>query len=285
MEKVKDRYDKNADTLATLSKAGLYAPLSVFNKENDDATRPSKPKKLASFLKDGALVDFLVQVGTTNNRKGAISVGKNNGSKPLSQNEVNDRVRTKALTLVGGGINTSISGRANKTMAPLLPQNRASSKKRKRTSFASERSGVLDSQTWDTLERINKKWNEYIVRFLKEEGIDLESRNIRSLTRCVSQVVSQVEIVGSFVSIVKCRAHPHLVSKEGCLVGETCSTWRLATLPRETDKHKPDKRFCTVLTVPRGGGTELTMSVSFNPDENSSGENVGKAKLLKIGIK
>ena len=286
MEKVKGVYGRNVDPTASLTKTGLYAPLSVFSKDEDDtATRSSKPRKLASFLKDGALVDFLVQVGINQNRKATILVGKNNGSKPLSQNEVNDRVRTKALTLVGGGINTSISGNAKKVKASsLLPQNQAANNKRKRTCYVSKLSGQLDSHTWDTLENVNKKWNEYVVRFLKEEGIDLGSKNVRLLKRRISQAVSHTEIVGAFVSIVECRAHPHLVRKEGFLVGGTSNTWRLATLPMNTAMQKPDTRLCTVLTVPKGGSV-LALSVCFHSDENSSEENLTTGKILKICIR
>lgn len=279
-----DLNGRNAGTGTTLSKVGLYAPLSVSRSDND--TNPlSKPRKLASVLKDGALIDFLVQVGINHNRKATISVGKNNGSKPLSQNEVNDRVRMKAVTLVGGGINTSISGAPKKRKASILPRSQVSNTKRKRACFVSDKHELCEPPAWATLEKVNSTWNDYIVRFLQEEGIDLESANVRSLTRCLSKVLPRLEIVGSFVSIVECQAHKQFVSKEGYIVGETLNTWRLATLPRKIDGNKPDKRFCTVLTVPKGGGTELALSVCINAPEHASEGNVTEEKTLKIYIK
>ena len=284
MEKLKDVNDRNTGTGTTLSKAGLYAPLSV-SRRVDDPNLLSKPRKLASLLKDGALVDFLVQVGINHNRRAAISVGKNNGSKPLSQNEVNDRVRMKALTLVGGGINLSISGAPKKVKASLFPRSQVSNTKRKRTSFVCEKYALCEPQAWATLEKVNKTWNDYIVRLLQDEGIDLESTNVRSLTRRLSKVASGMEMVGSFVSIVKCQAHKQLVSKKGFIVGETLNTWRLATLPTKIDENKPVERFCTVLTVPKGVGTELIVSVRFTSPEHPSEGNLGEEKTLKICIK
>ena len=308
----KETDDSNTDPAKnkTLSKKGLYAPLSVYGRDdvnvinvNDDlATAASKAKarKLPSSLKDGALIDFLFQVGKEHNRKALMSVGKNNGCKPVSQNEVNDRIRMRALTLIGGGINTSISGsgdqkRKRVSASVLLPPQQQqycnmSNRKRKqicgKTKYVHKVAGRAGTDsttrmhsTWDTLEEVNSKWNDYVRRFLKDEGVDLKSMSNsmsanRSLTNTLSRIMSRVELVGSFVEIVRCESHPHLVSTEGFLIGETSQTWRLATLPRKVEKDKPkpkpEKRICKVLTVPKGGGTEFELVLNPRSNDEST---------------
>ena len=101
----KETDDSNTDPAKnkTLSKKGLYAPLSVYGRDDVDvinvdgeASKAAKSRKLPSSLKDGALIDFLFQVRKEHNRKANMSVGKNSGCKPILQNEVNDRIRMRA---------------------------------------------------------------------------------------------------------------------------------------------------------------------------------------------
>jgi hypothetical protein len=80
-------------------------------------------------------------------------------------------------------------------------------------------------------------------------------------------------MVGSYVEIVSCESHPHLLSTEGFFIGETSQPWRLATLPRKVkvekdkpksmhmskSKSKSKKRICKVLTVPKGDGTMFAL--------------------------
>jgi hypothetical protein len=75
-------------------------------------------------------------------------------------------------------------------------------------------------------------------------------------------------MVGSYVEIVSCESHPHLLSTEGFFIGETSQPWRLATLPRKVkvekdkpksmhmSKSKPEKRICK---VPKDDGTVFAL--------------------------
>lgn len=90
----------------TLSKTGLYSPLSLISLEKNN--QPKK-KNNRSAGKDGALVDFVFQIGKEYHRKASLRSGKNNGCKPTSHSEVKDKISNRALTLIGGGINTSLS--------------------------------------------------------------------------------------------------------------------------------------------------------------------------------
>ena len=291
MDQGNDGEERNIDQVKVLSKKGLYAPLSVYTRDVVDhgSTQLSKPRKLAAALKDGALVDFLVQVGKDHNRKSNISVGKNNGSRPLSHNDINDRIRMRSLTLVGGGINTSISSELKKKKASLAIQQLTM--KRKRMTRKKDTSNHVDVDTWAKLEVVNSTWNAYVHRFLQHMQVNLDYSNTRASVNSLSLTLSRVELVGSFLAILKCESHPHLVSYEGYLIGETLHTWRLATLRRHADKKKTDKSFCKVLTVPKGGGTELEVviqrpesSESFVTDDSKATEKSNEGRSIYIRI-
>lgn len=291
MEPGNDVDERNTDQAKVLSKKGLYAPLSVYTRDVDDhaTTQPSKPPKLRASLKDGALFDFLVQVGKEHNRKSNISVGKNNGSRPLSQNDINDRIRMRSLTLVGGGINTSISSELKKKKAPFAIQQQIM--KRKRISGKKYTESHVGLDTWATLEVVNKKWNEYVARVIQQTQVNLECANARALVNSLSLILTRVELVGALVAIVKCKSHPHLVSNEGYVTGETSKTWRLATPRRRADKKKSDKSFSKILTVPKGGGTELEVVIrhpesdgSLITDDYTAIERSNKERTINIRI-
>jgi hypothetical protein len=280
----------NIDQSKALSKKGLYAPLSVYSRD-DDTNPSSKPRKLAASLKDGALVDFLVQVGKEHNRKSNSSVGKNNGCRPLSQTDINDRIRMRSLTLIGGGINTSISSELKKKKASFAIPQQITKMKRKQMSGNENTTSKVGMHTCARLAVVNTKWNEYMARFLQDKQVNLECANARALVNSLSLTLSRVELVGSFVVIMKCKSNPHLVSKEGYLIGETSNTWRLATLPKHAEKKMSYKSFCKVLTVPKGFGTELDVVIttsesgeSFSVDVYPATENLSKGRTIYIRI-
>eukprot|EP00545_Synedropsis_sp_CCMP1620_P006190 CAMPEP_0119021986 /NCGR_PEP_ID=MMETSP1176-20130426/27100_1 /TAXON_ID=265551 /ORGANISM="Synedropsis recta cf, Strain CCMP1620" /LENGTH=249 /DNA_ID=CAMNT_0006976711 /DNA_START=77 /DNA_END=823 /DNA_ORIENTATION=+ len=246
------------ETPKTLSKKGLYAPLSVYNASSN----PSRQAKIRPSLKDGALIDFLFRVGQEHNRKAKISVGKNNGCKPVSQNDVNDRIRQRALTLIGGGIDTSISGESTrKRTSAATPQHYPSMSNRKRklmhTGRCREQKLVgppprnCATGTWDKLVEVNRKWNDYVHRFLRQDGCDLQPTSNKALATTLSRHMREVGVVGSFVEITACESDKYLATKSGIVVGETTNTWRLAVLPKVAQKDEPASVLCKLRTVAR----------------------------------
>jgi hypothetical protein len=258
----------NNDQPKTLSKKGLYAPLSVYRDQEDSSS--SKKRKVAPSLKDSALVDFLYTVGRDHNRKATISVGKNNGCKPLSQNEVSDRIRQRALTLIGGGINTSISGEKSKKNASKATGLYQTMSNRKRKLRQERQESVGGSQqcpstnTGDKLTEINRKWNDYVHGFLRDQGCDLQTKKgTRALTTMLTRYLPEVGIVGSFINIAACKSNKHIVSKRGFMVGETAHTWRVAVLPRGTSRNKLGKVLFKLRTVAKQG-TRITLVLPLN---------------------
>jgi hypothetical protein len=229
----------------TLSKAGLYAPLSAFDSIS------TKPKKVPSSLKDGALIDFLFCLGQDYNRKSSIRVGKNNGCKPVSHNEISHRIRQRALTLVGGGINTAIAPHRSK----VLNSYRFKRKKKKRP-HEKRRLTTAEVPAWDTLEQVNRIWNtEYLPRLLVDQAIVSCDKAKGSVEELFS--TGKVEFVGSQVRISACKSHASYIDKAGYLIGDTTKTWRIATVCK-------GKKHIKVLVAPKSGtGIEIILPSEF----------------------
>lgn len=100
-----------------LSKNILYAPLDAYNKvtANDDhdkkigsieSLQSNYRKKKKS--KEANLASFLHTVSCDYHRNRHRNDAKNNGSRPLGLADIEDRIRQRAVTILGGGINSSL---------------------------------------------------------------------------------------------------------------------------------------------------------------------------------
>jgi len=100
-----------------LSKNLLYAPLTAYHKaaaatcvdDKDGIDGRLNYHKKKSF-KESSLVSFLHSVSCDyhRTRRSTVNDAKNNGSRPLGLADIEDRIRQRAVTLIGGGINSSI---------------------------------------------------------------------------------------------------------------------------------------------------------------------------------
>ena len=282
-----DPKERISDPRTSVSKSGLYAALTLFANDGRDAKPSLSAKKLATTLKDSTLVNFLAQVGVYKNRKGSTSVCKNNGSRPLSQNDVSDRIRTKALVVLGGGINVSLSCDSKKSQQSLESQKLLLASNRKRKKAMLKRClpshEVFDKDTWSNLEVVNTKWNEYMCHHLKNEGVHVETANTRYLSKCIPRCITGVELIGSSVSVLKCPSNPCYVSKEGVLIAMTLKTWRIASRPRKDHLLNADN-YCLVVVVPRDGLSVLQIVVPTNKSQKLSQEVCDKTRSLLISI-
>ena len=108
----------------TLSKRLLYLPLAAYESSShggsdggttNNAVDPittylDNRKSLPISVQEKALVNFWHKVGVEYHQNQAtVHDPKNNGNRPISLRDLEDRIRQRALTLVGGGINKSWS--------------------------------------------------------------------------------------------------------------------------------------------------------------------------------
>ncbi|VEU33515.1 unnamed protein product [Pseudo-nitzschia multistriata] len=255
-----------------LSKNLLYTPLVAYQKallieEPSTSTKteyhPShymlSRKSVPKSLQESSLVSLFHSVSCDYHRNRAgVNDAKNNGSRPMGLSDIEEKIRQRAIALIGGGINSSIS----------VSQKPPRSKKRRQRSWE-EKNDVLDrfssssgaSKLADVvpfLERLNAAWNEYIWELLVRDRISIDSRNVTGDTakeirselsrltwpRIDSKILHSsnvssrnakegifhhpFEIIGSHVQIKSCKSHRSWSGRFGVVVGETTNTYRIA---------------------------------------------------------
>jgi RNase P/RNase MRP subunit p29 len=286
----------NEDGGKTLSKNALYAPLVAYEQtevepSNYMSTRSSIPKS----LQVSSLVGCLQKVSYDYHRKTAkASDPKNNGSRPASVADFDERIRQKAVTLIGGGINASVTSKKTmksttksrkrrkrewKDVEPLLLGHDDSKKKRSSIPF---------------LQQLNVSWNEYIAKILQVNGNTDEASSIKS--RVVTKR-ERLELVGAHVRVATCCQKKSFIGTSGILLGETKNTWHIARIRQpviKRDKQQVEgankdvteeaaddigsgqKRDTETITVPKRGSSLVLMIpvVSSIEEDSKGGENM-----------
>jgi len=235
----------------TLSRNALYAPLVAYEQQNvDPSAYMTTRKNVPSSLRESSLVDFIQ------------SVSVKNSGKPLSTKAVEERIRQRALTLVGGGINSSMTGKQNKRKQQRHHEELSNrqrkrilkeAKEKRQEEDSKKKSKEQDEKAFSFLLQINQKWNIYIRKLAGVEKLMVDDDAVLtdSSRKALSSRLAQVELVGAFVKIIECKAHKEWVGKEGVVVVTTTNTWRLAIMKVSVDLQQ--KQRPKVLVVPKHG--------------------------------
>jgi RNase P/RNase MRP subunit p29 len=188
--------------------------------------------------------------------------------KPLSTQVIDERIRQRALTLVGGGINSSMTSTGGKQNNKRRRHYEELSNRQKQKRFQQiqakdlSRSKQEDEKAFDTLLKVNRKWNDYVRKLARLDQLLQDEDPIKT----VSLRLAQLELVGAFVKLITCQAHKEWVGKEGMIVETTTNTWRLAIMKvsdMQTQKQQPK-----VLVVPKKGSRlmfQLTIGEGRSP--------------------
>lgn len=228
----------------------LSAAATGYETSFDPSQYLSGTKKVPKSVQEPSFVNFMHTISQDFHRNRAtISDAKNNGSRPLSLNDMEDRIRSRAVTLVGGGINASVSSKSKRTSL--------SSQKRRQHSFEQAepalKSGGGSTNAVDFLTAMNTSWNEYILSniLLSTPCATLESMKQRLVSLLpfttnadgdCHRLSSRVELVGAHVRIHQCPSRNEWVGRSFILVGETLNTWRLAGLATKRQKQRRMKQ-------------------------------------------
>mmetsp|Transcript_26462 Transcript_26462/g.39149 ORF Transcript_26462/g.39149 Transcript_26462/m.39149 type:complete len:258 (-) Transcript_26462:274-1047(-) len=231
----------------TLSKTGLYSPLSVISLDKNQSK-----KKNQYAGKDGALLDFIFQIGKDYHRKASLRSGKNNGCKPISHSEVKDKISQRALTLIGGGINTSLSkGVHGKGKSFYCKSRKAFRKKDESKSVITIK---LCKLKWDKILLLNQHWNFYMKSTLREKYLLDRTKSLKFLQELEG---SKIEWTGAEFFVVSCLAHEEYTGSKGILIGYTKNTWIVATKVSGNE-------FVKVRVIPKAGSkVEVKMPENF----------------------
>jgi len=257
----------------TLSKRLLYLPLAAYD---DAATTRQDTTDVASYLDqrnslpngvmENALVTYWHRIGVEYHRNLASTKDpKSNGHKPVSLAEMEDTIRSRSITILGGGINASLGG-SNKKSSSVTAGSRAEkgTRKRKRKSQS-----ILQFQTKDEdgrmsafLHQMNDLWNEYMHKLLKLPPVpssnDDDNNNKYTeeynalmedvqfwshITSCVHHESAQ--LVGARVKIKACRSCPIRIGTIGFLVGTTRNTWNIMVEASSKTTNKKNKKIAS----------------------------------------
>jgi RNase P/RNase MRP subunit p29 len=282
----------NQDGGKTLSKNALYAPLVAYEQNevepsNYMSTRSSIPKS----LQVSSLVGCLQKVSYDYHRKTAkASDPKNNGSRPASVADFDERIRQKAVTLIGGGVNAAVTSKS--TMKKITTKSR----KRQKREWKDVEPLLLghdDSKKINSipfLRQLNASWNEYIAKLLQVNENTDEASSIKS--RVVTKR-ERLELVGAHARVATCCQKKSFIGTSGILLGETKNTWHIARIRQpviKRDKQQVEgaskdvseeaaddigsgqKRDTETITVPkRGSSLVLMIPVVSSIEEDSKG--------------
>jgi hypothetical protein len=187
----------------TLSKNLMYAPLVAYHKlasigasDNNDSgnsstSRMNHPSQYASnnpnvlkSLNESSLASILHFVSCDyHHNRATVNDAKNNGSRPLGLPDMEDRIRQRAVTLLGGGINVSI---------PVVKTTIRSKKRRhrsweevepvlKKLSSSLEEEMTSESESGRVisfLQKLNSAWNDYAWKLLMKDKATTQKQRL-----------------------------------------------------------------------------------------------------------
>ena len=254
----------------TLSRNEIYSPLEAYEQTQvPPSSYIASLSSLPKSLHESSLVSFLQNSSFEYHRKQAKAEDpKNNGSRPTSIADVEEKIRQRAVTVIGGGVTSSLP--SNKGT-----QQRKRRQKRKRKTWE-EMEKILQDQNQTTgensaskinsiqfLRQMNTFWNQYMSNILHLDGTVMEESKLSAIF--VSSR-NDIELSGAHVRISQCSQKRSLKGRLGVLIGESSNTWQIAmdqrkekSFKREQSKSQVeqplDQSGVDTLIVPKRGST------------------------------
>lgn len=226
-------------SIKTLSRNALYSPLVAYEQTQIDPVLymgEQLQKNTPAAIKESSLTSFFQKVGEDYHRNRARGPDpKNNGSRPLSVTDMDDRLRQKVVTLIGGGVNSSVTS-LNKQQTNKAPKGR---KRPRRTweqveSIVSKTKNQSQSQSSMTsvqfLQQFNARWNLYMRQVLNivDSSKTTSMLDIQMIKGRMVALRKSIELTGAHVQVRTCIQKRNLVGKFGILIGESTNTWSVA---------------------------------------------------------
>ena len=258
-----DKDDNWQQQPSVLSRSTLYAPLAAYHQTNVPARDYlSTVKSLPRTVGEAALIRFVGNVSLHHHLTQESLHSKNTSARPLSENEVRDRLQQRGLTLVGGGFYT-----------PKEKKNPASTSRRRRArkrKLCHPRHGgkrlPISQDLWkneiDFVEKLNRKWNDYAWSILqptspfgKQSKPSLEVRDdIPAIAKRARLLSRTMEWVGARVRLDRCVSCREWVGCEGVLVADTKNTWEVFRTNANKQRHKS-----RLIVIPKQGSTLVVL--------------------------
>jgi RNase P/RNase MRP subunit p29 len=265
--------------LKTLSRNALYATLDTY--VNDGSTKSSK---VSPNLKEKSLYAFMQAVSGeyhSSHTSLGLENGANNGGRGLKARNFEAKLGQRALTLIKGGVGTSIvkstpdlvnSGISGKRKKELrneiirIPGSISRNKRRRCQIEVGAHHTGRKNMDGTVLLGLHKMWEKYAKVLLQKcmchISFDAEE---------ASSLIATGELVGAFVKIKSsdsCKSH---VGKEGYIVEITKNTWRIAVpLDKSLDVSDSNRAAkVKVILLPKKGSS-LVLHIQRSDDDNES---------------
>lgn len=235
-----------ASAPGVLSRTSLYTSMAAYNntKGIDPSDFMRKQLSTPKSIQESTLTEMWRQVsgdfhrgtaasslGTGRRGGGAKSIGtfSNHGARPVTAQDIEETLRHRAITLVGGGYN-------KKPPKPLATSSRRGRPKRTTTGKKSIRSSVVvPVDVYQTqmafLRRLHHVWIQHAWEVLDGRSASTVQQRLASLPRRDS-----LEWIGSRVRIDECGPQPSRIGRVGILVAHTVNTWRVVPVPDDFDR-------------------------------------------------
>jgi len=268
------------DDSKTLSRNALYTPLRAYEQDQiDPNTYMGTLKSIPISLKESSLSSFMHRVSEDYHRNRAKGPDpKNNGSRPISVSDMEDRLRQRAVTLVGGGINSSMitskKGQSRQTKDRKRPR-----REWKEVEAKLKRNNPTSMDVITFLRSTNDRWNNYIHQVLQIGSNKVQNpklpdeMDLRVIKAKLIAVRDDIELSGARVRIDSCRSKRHLVNVHGLLVSETKNTWSIAIPKRPQGKKRKRSEAHDddgTGTVKDSSGTTDSVDIVLVPKDGSS---------------
>lgn len=229
--------------LKSLSRNSLYSTLDTLTKQKNETK--SSSKALYNFM-ESISHEFHSSMSSL-----GVKNGSNNGGLGLQARHFEGKLGQRALTLIKGGIDTSISTN------DLVERKNVMSKKEANRNKIIRLHGCKSKTKRKTLQEKTKSlckddlkhvrgtvmlslhhlWQNYIQNLFQEYDISDPSKSDQ---KTLSSLLGTVEMIGALIKIQRC-SNCSLKGKFGFIVGSTANTWRIAMMKKEVSSFDDDE--------------------------------------------
>jgi hypothetical protein len=231
-----------------LSRTSLYTSMAAYN--NTKGVEPSEHMRnqlsTPKSIQESTLTEMWRQVSADFHRGtnasssstavrlgrggGAQSIGtfSNHGARPVTAQDIEETLRHRAITLVGGGFHKK-PPKPLASSARRRPKRTTTGKKLIRSSVVVP-ADVHQSQVM-FLRRLHRAWIQHAWEILDGTSAAAVQRRLASLPN-----QNSLEWIGSRVRIDECGAQPSRIGRVGILVAHTANTWRVVPVPDDFEK-------------------------------------------------
>lgn len=257
--------------LKSLSRNSLYSTLDTLTNQKNETK--SSSKSLYNFM------ESISHEFHSSESSLGVKNGSNNGGLGLQARHFESKLGQRALTLIKGGIDTSISTNDLVERKNVMSKKEANrnkiirlhgcKSKTKRKKLQEKTKSIckdnLKQVRGTIMLSLHHLWQTYIQNLFQQYDISDPSKSDQ---KTLSSLLGTVEMIGALIKIQRCSNYS-LKGKFGFIVGSSANTWSIAMLKKEVLCFDDEEiaKYCNqsslkVVLIPKHS-TTLILSVSL----------------------